>query len=58
MTTNQYDYGALSKLELGKINNINISTLNSLINYLEIDLTLLLLDDKIGTYEVPEGHFS
>ncbi|MFT5704018.1 MAG: transcriptional regulator with XRE-family HTH domain [Rickettsiales bacterium] len=43
---NDIAYGTLSKLELGKINNITISTLNSLINYLKIDLTLLLLDDE------------
>ncbi|MGK0447580.1 MAG: transcriptional regulator with XRE-family HTH domain [Polaribacter sp.] len=43
---NNIAYATLSRLELGKINNITISTLNSLINYLQIDLTLLFLDDE------------
>lgn len=43
---NNIAYATLSKLELGKLNNVTVSTLNSLIEYLQIDLTLLLLDDE------------
>ncbi len=43
---NNIAYTTLSRIELGKVNNITISTLNSLIQYLQIDLTLLLLDDE------------